>query len=89
MAAIASQGMRCVFEIESVVRGHHIYKISWTPVIGEELMLEAEDCNEHDKHAVAVMKDGHVVGHSNPLRVHSKLSRSSFLRLALSDIYSF
>ena len=28
---------RGVYEKESVVRGHHIYKTVWTPVIGEEL----------------------------------------------------
>ena len=70
--------MCCVFEIESVVRGHNVYKISWTPVIGEELMLEAEDTNEHDEHAVAVMKDGHVVGHVS--RTMSKVSWLFFKR---------
>ena len=59
--------MRCVFEIESGVRGHNVDKISWTPVIGVKLMLEAEDTNEHDEHAVAVMKDGHVVGRGQTL----------------------
>ncbi len=38
----------------SVIRGHHIYKAIWTPIIGEQLFLKAEDRNEHDKHAVAV-----------------------------------
>ena len=48
---------------ESVVRGHHIYKVVWTPVIGELLPLRAEDNNEHDNHAVAVVKGDCVVGH--------------------------
>ena len=26
-----------MYEKESVVRGHHVYKAIWTPVIGEEL----------------------------------------------------
>ena len=51
------------YEKTSVIRGQHIYKSIWTPIIGEELVLEAQDDNEHDKHAVAVMKDGCVVGH--------------------------
>lgn len=51
------------FEKESVVRGHHIYKIVWSPVIGEELPLSPEDSNEHDDHAVAVLKGGDVIGH--------------------------
>ena len=42
-----------------MIRGHHIYKSVWTPFIGEELVLEAEDGNEH---AVAVMVSC-VVGH--------------------------
>lgn len=47
----------------NVVRGHHIYKASWTPIIGEELLLEKEDGNQHDNHAVIVMKNGDIVGH--------------------------
>ena len=46
-----------VFNKHSVVRGHHIYKTYWTPVVGEELTLETKDDNEHDEHDVAVMKD--------------------------------
>ena len=60
-----SQGAkpRSVFNKDSVVRGHHIYKTYWMPVVGEELTLETEHDNEHDEHAVAVMKDGYIVGH--------------------------
>ena len=56
MASEGSEG----YEKMSVIRGHHIYKSVWTPFIEEELMVEAEDGNEH---AVAVKKDGCVVGH--------------------------
>ena len=52
-----------VYEKESVVRGHHVYKVIWTPVIGEELEVRTEDDNDHDQHAVAVVKDGVVIGH--------------------------
>ncbi len=52
----------CVFEKASVVRGHHIYKASWTPKIGEEHPLKTEERNDHDNHAVAVMKNDNVVG---------------------------
>ena len=48
-------------EEASVIRGHHVYKSVWTPEVGEE--LSTEDGNEHDKYAVAVIKDGYVVGH--------------------------
>ena len=56
---MASEGSDS-YEKMSVIRGHHIYKSVWIPFIGEELVVEAEDSN---KHAVAVMKDGCVVGH--------------------------
>ena len=52
---------RGVYEKESVVRGHHIYKTVWTPVIGEELPVEREEDNQHDQHAVAVVKNGYVL----------------------------
>ena len=51
------------FEKASMIRGQHIYKSIWTPVVGEELTLHREDSNDHDIHAVAVVKDGDVVGH--------------------------
>ena len=35
---------------DSVVRGHHVYKTVWTPVIGGELNLEREESNEHDEY---------------------------------------
>ena len=47
----------------SVVRGHHIYKVVWTPEVGEILHLRTEEGNEHNEHAVAVVKDGLIVGH--------------------------
>ena len=50
-------------EETSVIRGHHVYKSVWTPEVGKELSLVTEDGNEHDKYAVAVIKDGYVVGH--------------------------
>ena len=52
MAASHSLCVPSSVEKESVVRGHHLYKAIWTPVIGE-LSLRAEDNNEHDNHAVA------------------------------------
>ena len=49
--------------INSVVRGHHIYKDIWTPEIGEELTCRREVGNIHDLHAVAVLRGSDVVGH--------------------------
>ena len=48
----ASQWLRGVHQKESVVRGQHVYKISWTPTTGEELPLEREESNQHDEQAV-------------------------------------
>ena len=45
-----------IFEKHSIVTGHHVYKIAWTPAIKEVPHLEAEDGNQHDKYAGAVMK---------------------------------
>ena len=47
----------------SVVRGHHVYKEVWTPVIGEVLPVFPEPDNPHDKRAVAIFKEGSIVGH--------------------------
>ena len=49
--------------MESVIRGHHVYKSVWHPVLGEQLYLERENSNRHDRHAVSVMKDGTIIGH--------------------------
>ena len=51
------------YSLDSVVRGHHIYKAVWTPVVGEVLAVQAEEDNSEDQYAVAVLKAGGVVGH--------------------------
>ena len=51
------------FTLESVVRGHHVYKRIWTPVVGQELQVAVEENNTHDSRAVAVRKGRTVVGH--------------------------
>ena len=52
------------FLIDSVVRGHHIYKDVQTPEIGERLQCQIESYNIHDMYAVAVKWDGvGIVGH--------------------------
>ena len=38
------------------MRGHHVYKEIWTPVIDEDLMCEREPSNSVDPYAVAVIK---------------------------------
>ena len=33
-------------EMDSVVCGHHVYKSVWSPVIGEQLVLEKEPVSQ-------------------------------------------
>ena len=46
-----------IYIFQSVIRGHHISKTVWTPRFGEELTVEKEADNAHDRHAVAVLPD--------------------------------
>ena len=51
------------FNLDSCVRGHHIYKV-WRPVNGETLTTKPEFGNLHDPYFVAVVtSDDTVVGH--------------------------
>ena len=49
--------------IESVVRGYHVYKDVWAPVLGDTSILEIEELNIHNRYAVATKVDDLVVGH--------------------------
>ena len=52
------------FLVESVVRGHHVYKTIWSSALGEELQCHREVSNIHDLYAVSVIKPGiGVLGH--------------------------
>ena len=51
------------FQLESFVRGHHVYRTSWTPNFGEVLPVKRKLTNAYNRFAVAVLKDGEVVGH--------------------------
>ena len=52
-----------VFEFQSYVTGHHVYKDIWTPTLGEKLSTAAKPENHHEKYAVKVLKENEVVGH--------------------------
>ena len=39
--------------LESAVRGHHVYKTTSSPAIGQVLQVGAEDSNAYDRYAVA------------------------------------
>ena len=59
---MASQSADGLYVMESVVRGHHVYKRIWTPCVGEQLQLKHEEDSSNDLKAVAIVKDGIVVG---------------------------
>ena len=59
----SASSMRSIYKKESMVRGHHSYQKSWTLVIGDVLIVEREEENQHDDYAVTVMKNGDIVGH--------------------------
>ena len=44
------------YSIESVIRGHHVFKSIWSPFVGETLSLKQEKGNRHDRFAVAVIR---------------------------------
>ena len=52
-----------LFTLNSFVMGFHDYMENWTPTIGEILICVMEPDNAYDKYAVAVKKDGKLVGH--------------------------
>lgn len=62
-----------VTEFNSFIRGYHAYKDIWIPVQGEVLILKREPNNVKDKSAVAIYKEGDVVGHV-PYNISSLLS---------------
>ena len=39
--------------LESTVRGRHVYKAIWNPVVGHVLHIQSEDSNTYDRFAVA------------------------------------
>ena len=64
VSALASyMAVHLVHELESCVRGQHIYKEIWTPVTGGVLACARETVNLHDHFAVKVLRAGVIVGH--------------------------
>ena len=51
------------YEVSCCVRGYHVYHHIWAAAVGEELICEREPTNDKDRYAVAVLKDGSIVGH--------------------------
>ena len=52
--------------VESVIRGHHVYKETWNPSNGEKLMSnhdKREETKIFEEHAVGTYTHNHLVGH--------------------------
>ena len=52
-----------LLDIQSYISGYHAYKDSWTPVLGETLLLLRKTTNPKDKNAVAVLIEETIVRH--------------------------
>ena len=50
-------GATYTYEMESEIRGYHVYGSSWKPKIGDLLLTDREVSNEDDKFAVAVYEE--------------------------------
>ena len=51
------------FEIDSYIKGYHVYKDIWTPELHENLKTVPEPTNLVDKYAVCVLRHETIVGH--------------------------
>ena len=63
MQLLSKQTESMEFSTDTVIRGHHIYKEIWVPVIGECVQCKIEPGNDHNLYAVAMRKHDRIVGH--------------------------
>ena len=75
------------FEIISYVKGYHVYKTLWNPLIGEFLSCEREPDNPMDKYAVRVKKENKIVGHL-PFGKSGKFAKTIFYFLTADELSS-
>ena len=64
-------------EINTCVKGYHVYKNIWKPTVSEKLETETESDNVMNKHAVCVKKNTSIVGHL-PLGQNRKFAKMIF-----------
>ena len=64
-------------EIDTYVKGYHVYKNIWEPTVKKELETEMEPDNVMDKCAVCVKKNPSTVGHL-PLVKNGKFPKMIF-----------
>ena len=72
------------FEMVSYLKGYHVDKTLWNPLIGEFLSCEREPDNPMDKYAVFVKKENKIVGHL-PL---GKFAKTIFYFLRADELSS-
>ena len=67
--------------------GHHVYKQTWTPFIGEKLDAGMQPSNIKDKYAVAIFERGRnkVIGHL-PLEKSGKFAQTIFYFLKAAKV---
>lgn len=51
------------YNLDSFIKGYHVYQVVWSPELLEELNAVPEPSNVVDKYPVCVQRDGEVVGH--------------------------
>ena len=51
------------YEKTLCVCGYHVYKQTWNATMGEKLVCVIDVSNSLDSYAVAVKKDGTIIGH--------------------------
>ena len=70
--------MITTMDLETFIKGHHIYKNIWTPQLDELLEVSTEPDNPVDKFAVAVKKNQNIVGHLKKAKLED-LQRLCFI----------
>ena len=56
-------------DFDTIIRGHHVYKSVWTPVLDEVLECEEDtrtEAKEHDENAIGVYKPPDSKGTKQP-----------------------
>ena len=75
------------FEKVLYVKGCHVYKTLWNPLIGELLSCKRKPENPIDKYAVCVKKENKIVGHL-PLGKSGKFAKTIFYFLRADELSS-
>ena len=76
-----------VFEVdfETNIRGHHVYKSVWTPILGEQLKCmkdNREEAKDHDENATGVPAMGLVV----PARFKCMTKKKTFAKILHKEL---